>query len=110
MALKGGIMPGFPDGRSMDGRAYRAFCVPFIEAFGGTVPAEARVLLRLAGRLSVHIEHVNAELERARARHRRRDVNRARRQLAGMTGDLLRMTSELRAMAAARPGEWGPHA
>jgi len=99
-------MRAYPNHHSREGRAYRAFAAPFIEAFGGSVPSEARTLLKLAGRLSIHIDEVEQELARARARHRRRDINRLRRTLAGMTSDLRGMMNELRAMAEAQPKDW----
>jgi hypothetical protein len=70
--------------------------------FGGTVPAEARQLLKALGRLDVDVDRINGELERALANRRMRDARRYRRQLAGMNRDLLAFTQRLTELAKTR--------
>ena len=98
-SLRHGIPPAFKDHRSGSGRAYVAVCRPIAASFGGTVPAEARPLLKAYGRLAVDVDRVNAELEAALRRRRMRDVRRYRRQLAGQNRDLLSFTARLEELA-----------
>jgi hypothetical protein len=59
--------------------------------------------LELLATLAIRYDDVSAERERAMKRRRMRDVRRYDRQLAGMTGDLLRLQQQLRAIADAQP-------
>lgn len=101
-SLQHGIPAAFADHRSGPGRLYMAVCQPIARAFGGTVPPEARPLLKAYGRLAVDVDRVNVELEAALTRRRLRDVRRYRRQLAGMNRDLLTFTARLEELVRAQ--------
>lgn len=99
--LRHGIARAFEDHRSGSGRQYVAVCKPIADRFGGTVPPDARQLLKAYGRLALDIDRVHGELEHALTRRRMKDVRRYRRQLAGMNRDLLAFTARLEEQAAA---------
>ena len=59
--------------------------------------------LREAGRVTIELERIGAELEAALARRRRRDVARLRRQRFATSEQLMRLERRLEELAAARP-------
>lgn len=99
--LRHGIARAFEDHRSGSGRQYVGVCKPIADRFGGTVPPEARQLLKAYGRLALDIDRVNAELERALSRRRMTEARRYRRQLVGMNRNLLALSVRLEQHAAA---------
>ena len=107
-ALKGGIPRAFASHRSANGRAYAAVCAPWVDRFGGRVPADARPLLKQYGRLAgIEIDRLNAELDAAVARRRLREARRLRRQLASMQRDMLAFERRLHEIVEERSrAEW----
>ena len=93
-----GVIPrGFADHRRVDAKRYRAYCLA-IQAAWGPLPAVALPTLREAGRAAVELERLGGDLEAARARARRRDAARIRRQqfmLREQLGRLERRIEEL---------------
>lgn len=106
-ALQGHLPRAYPDGRSKVARSYREACSPYIERFGGTVPSDARELLKTFGRLSVDIDRLHEELERALSRRRATAARRLRRQIAIHAAQLLRLSERLDALVERHaPSEW----
>ena len=79
--LKDAIPRAYRDHRGRAGRTYGDYVRAVLARFGGTVPADARPALKEAGRLVVQLDQLNADLDQARARRRRRDQARLRRAL-----------------------------
>jgi hypothetical protein len=65
----------------------------------GSLPADAFPTLREAGRLAVELEAMGRELETARARRRRRDVARLRRQMVPTRTQLITLERRLEELA-----------
>lgn len=99
-ALTGGMPRAFKNHRTPEGRAYRAY-IQAIQDRLGPLPADARRVLRDAGRLNRDLEAMGFELDTARELHRRRDVARLRRQMVPMRTQLLALEHRLEELAQA---------
>lgn len=109
-ALRGRIPRAYKSHKSPEGWAYREYVVALVRRCGweAAIPAEARPTLREAGRLSVELAALGFELEAARARKRRRDVSRLRRQMVPMRTQLIKLEERLEALARTRNGHGDP--
>ena len=101
-ALKGCIPRAFGSHKGPDGYAYRRYVGALMARFV-TLPADAMVTLREAGRLAVELQASGRELEWARTHKRRRDVARLRRSMIPMRTQLLTFERRLEELAARRP-------
>ena len=72
------------------------------------MPAIALTTLREAGRAAVELERLGLDLEAARARNRRRDAARIRRQQFMLREQLARLERRLEELSAKRNGQSDP--
>jgi hypothetical protein len=100
-ALAGRIPRAFKNHKTPEGAAYRDYVRALLRRLGGSLPDDARVTLREAGRLAVELQSMGRDLEAARARRRRRDVHRLRRAMVPARTQLIRLEERLEQLAAA---------
>jgi len=105
-ALAGGVLRVSADGRSAEQRRFSAHCRAYAERCGGTVPADARTLLRECWRVMLDLDRLNGDLDAAVARRRRRDERRIRRQLTIMRSQLFAFERRLDELAQQRTQGW----
>lgn len=98
------IPRGLRDHRTPDGRRYGTYLVALLARLG-PLSSDARPTLVEAGRCAVELEHLAEELEQARARRRRRDMNRIRRSQFACREQMLRLERRLEELAGSRPPE-----
>jgi hypothetical protein len=79
-ALRDGIPRALKLHDTAEGALYGRYCRALVRRFG-KLPADALVTLRDAGLIVVELERLAQDLEVARARKRRRDQVRIRRQM-----------------------------
>jgi hypothetical protein len=99
----GGVIPrAFADSRSVDARRYRTYCAA-MQAALGPLPAVALTTLREAGRASVELERLGADLDVARQPGRKKGrleaarIRKAQFMLREQLGRLERRLEELAA-------------
>jgi hypothetical protein len=97
-ALVGAIPRGMADHRSKAGRVYSAYLRDKLARLG-PLPADARPLLREAGRLVLDLERLRAEQDAAMARRRLAVARKVDRRLTPIRGQLLAIEERLEAMA-----------
>jgi hypothetical protein len=103
-----GVIPrGFADHRRVDAKHYRAYCLA-IQAAWGPLPEIALPALREAGRVAVELERLSHDLEAARARTRRRDASRVRRQQFALREQLGRLERRIEELAMRQNGHRDP--
>ena len=106
-ALKGGLARCMPNHLSSAGRAYAAFCAPYIERFGGKVPTHAARVLRELWRIDGDLDQTAADKERARARRRLTEERRLARRLNATRRDYARLFALLERMVEQQPTDLG---
>lgn len=97
--LVGGIPRAFTTHRTPEGALYGRHCRAWAARFGGTLPDDIRPMVRLSGRLTVEIEGLEADYDRARSRRRLTEARRIRRQLIGSRAQFLKTQERLETRA-----------
>jgi hypothetical protein len=106
-ALKPGgvrIPRAYKSHKSTDGYRYRVYVTALLARLG-PLPAAATPTLREVGVLAVELEAMGRELEAARARSRRRDMSRLRRQMIPMRTQLMTLERRLEELAEPRTAD-----
>jgi fermentation-respiration switch protein FrsA (DUF1100 family) len=98
--LKGGVPRAFPSHRGAAAALYGRHGRAWAARFNGQLPEDIRPLVRLAGRLLVEIEGLEADYDGARVRRRLSDARRIRRMLTGARTQFLRTEDMLATRAA----------
>lgn len=95
----GDIPRAYADSRRSAARLYRSYCLS-IQAAWGPLPPIAMGTLREAGRASVELERLGADMETARRLKRRRDCTRIRKQQFMLREQLARLERRLEELAS----------
>jgi hypothetical protein len=93
------IPRGLASHKTHEGALYRAYILALIERLG-PLPASAQPTLREAALTELELGHLAAELETARARKRRAEMRRLRRQAFATREQLMRLERRLEELAA----------
>lgn len=98
-ALGGGILRAFKSHKTPEGAAYGAYCRAKQERLG-PLGRDALPTLREAGLAVVELRRLSEELEAVRARKKRTEVRRIRREQGRLRGQLLSLERRLEELAA----------
>jgi hypothetical protein len=100
-----GVIPrAFPDGRGVEARKYREYCIEIQKAWG-PLPMIAMTTLREAGRSFVELERLGFDLESARRRKRVREARTIRKQQFMLREQLARLERRLEELGATRKAD-----
>jgi hypothetical protein len=105
-ALKGGIPRAYRSHKTPEGRAYGGYVRSMLEHLG-ELPDHARPTLKAAGVAAVDLDSLTSDLEQARAKGRRRDQARIRRQLTILRTQMIALERRLEELAQTRPVDFG---
>ncbi len=105
-ALTGRIPRGLQNHKSPEGRRYGAYCRAKIARYG-PLPADALPILREAGLATLELERLHQLKEAAKARHRKGDETRLRRQIRSERVQLIFLERRLDELAGSN-GHQGP--
>jgi len=100
-ALAGRIPRALRSHRTPDGAAYGDYLRALLDRLG-SLPRDARPLLREAGRLTLDIERLRADQEAALARGRRGEARSLDDRLVTLRSQLLQVEANLEARAGGR--------
>lgn len=104
--LKGGLARAYDSHLNTRGRAYAAFCAPYVARFGGKLPVALAPVLRELWRVNVELDQLAADHQAARARHRRTDERRLRRALNASRKDFARLLGHIERAAEHQSVDW----